>query len=218
MRYLLIPGMMMAATIAAWQPIGAMHRALRADDAPTRCRVSGFLMSKSEDGVALHAGPSATSPVLGRLYPIVQPPADADVTYNGTYGDGADTFGMSVRIIDVASGWVEIDEPWAPEDAGDGRRNHDGRGWVPEASLGYLVGYGEEPAYAEPDPRSAVVDPYGARNMAFDAYEPVLLDCRGPWLRLKYRATIGDGVTPRERLPWTSGWIRDRSYRAEPGD
>jgi hypothetical protein len=98
------------------------------------CQIAGWSASDDPHGLSVHAGPLASSPILGRIAPPFLP-AQSEIAPQ-------DGWRAEFNIIGYRDGWFLIDgtqEPGAPylEAATDGRTpSYAGRGWVRTADVG----------------------------------------------------------------------------------
>lgn len=203
---------------SAGPPRRALAKAVPPD---TRCYSHAFLMDGGEEGVAVHAAPSADAPVIRRIQTYERSADQGDEPDNGTYPTGEDMREPTVRIVDMAGDWVKIDQVFATQDADETNRRRDEAGWVREASLGYVLGSmgaGDGAAYTSPNAQATVVDRDGVSHLQrSDPRVPTLLDCRRDWMKLRY-STIAlapwPGQTAEQPAPdsFVEGWIKDESF------
>ena len=164
------------------------------------CAITGESLDADVSGLRVRKGPSVASPVLGRLYPGMDP----HVLFhddNPTLAEGL--VGAQFTIDRVAGDWLHITDidPFTdglgPNGELEPKANFGGSGWV-HASKVRLLPLGAGVVRQEPHPRAAPVPP----AILSDTYHARIVGCRGSWARI--RSHKGEGA----------GWLESQSNKA----
>ena len=143
--------------------------------------ITGWLRDTTAGGRAVHAAPSAESPVLGRI----APPAPEE---NGEW-----PVGFSIR--EARDGWLLVEGAGDDTQLTEGldRPMYSGRGWI--RGNGVLVGIQASQAFAGPSHSSDVVLHAGMHMLDGAGEMTHVVACEGDWVRARW--TIREPGTVR---------------------
>lgn len=152
------------------------------------CAALGRSVDQDPAGLNVRAAPSASAPVLGRLYSMEDPEAH--------HGGWPARIGPEFTIREVRDGWVRIEGADAVSEGVDGtRRNYTGAGWVSANLVEPIIvpddiSHPANRGYDRPQFDTLAVDPNGTTNI--EQYgrvlrrSPRITACSGAWLELDY--------------------------------
>lgn len=180
------------------------------------CAALGRSVDQDPAGLNVRAGPSASSPMLGRLYSV------EDVESH--HGGWPPRIGPEFTIREVRDGWVRIEGAEAVSEGVNGtRRNYTGAGWVSANLVEPIIvpSSTSDPAnrgYDRPQFDTLVVDQNGTTNIEQNGRmlrrSARITACSGEWLELDYlrMGWLGPNgrwrdYPPRERTR-VRGWFR----------
>jgi hypothetical protein len=176
----------------AESPVSVTRRAEPAEVYPvqagTACAIRGGWSTDGDPaGLNVRAAPSVEAPVVG----VLPPPA-----YSPEFDR---VMAVTFDVIETRGGWFRIANAYRADDNAS-QASTLPSGWISGRHVGFALQ--TDVAFAEPDPRSAVVaaawmDSDGALRL-FEYRHPT--ECRGEWVRL--RVTGHDRI---ERQAWARG-------------
>jgi hypothetical protein len=176
----------------AESPVSGTRRAEPAEVYPvpagTACAIRGGWSTDGDPaGLNIRAAPSVEAPVVG----VLPPPA-----YSPEFDR---VMAVTFDVIETRGGWFRIANAYRADDNAS-QASTLPSGWISGRHVGFALQ--TDVAFAEPDPRSAVVaaawmDSDGALRL-FEYRHPT--ECRGEWVRL--RVTGHDRI---ERQAWARG-------------
>ncbi|MFZ1467920.1 MAG: hypothetical protein WAT09_02970 [Paracoccaceae bacterium] len=154
--------------------------AVLADEA---CRIPAYSSDSFGFDIAVHEGPSLTSPVKG-------------VLAKGQPGTDDEGFGAEFVVVEMVGGWARIAQVTGPDGIGPGGPE----GWMDGGYIQFVAQTGR--GYAAPDAGSDPV--YTGTEWP---YAQALLDCSGDWAQIRFDVL---DLTGRETvsLGQTTAWVR----------
>lgn len=160
------------------------------------CAIEGWSIDRDPRGLSVRRGPSAGSPVVGRLPAFV-------VDEDGDYGP-------AFRIVGARGGWLHIrqaNDAWRPS-ALPRRPVYAGSGWV----HGSMVRVAVQSAIgrAAPMPRAAVVVDTGGDWLSARGTVTAVTDCSGPSARVRYTLPAAPRRGPRLGEAWFTAICGDQ--------
>jgi hypothetical protein len=160
--------------------------------ATSGCNVRGYGIDADSAGLNVRATPSTSGKVVGKLF------SSPDEETNQSTGPW-------FTITGVSNGWVKVrgaDPTTIAVDSTTEKQNYQGAGWVSTARVTVSLTTPadetyftkrEHKAYAKPSFRSKVVEDWATTNARLQyenlGTDPVIVDCTGRWVKLKYRVS-----------------------------
>ena len=196
------------------------------------CAIGGFAIEDDTAGLKVHAEPSGSSKVIGRLYSLI------DVPPSESPQPGDPMVGPNFTIIAVRGDWVQIADI-APVTGGFDKltrkyrevRNFQGLGWVHQSKVSVATGYWDKAydrPYHQPGPWTVIDEDAGISLYPWAALEwaqATILDCNKDWVKLRYRRIGTTGAGPenvryydkaeRLKLAPVEGWLKSEGHSAD---
>ena len=147
------------------------------------CDFAAYTRSADLGHIAIHAGPSATSDVVG-MAPIEPPESE--------YAQ----FGTEFRVLEMRDGWAKVTDVTSFDRTGKGPD-----GWIDGQQIGLSAQTSK--AFAAADADSAVM--WASENLW--PYADALLDCDGEWALVRFD-DIDISATPSVVTGSVTAWVR----------
>ena len=154
------------------------------------CRIPAYTSGSFGFDVAVHEGPSLTSPVKG-------------VLVKGKTGTDDEGLGAEFLVVEMVDGWARIAQVTGPDGIGPGGPE----GWI---DGGYILFVAQTVhGFAAPDRASPQLypDPTAEQDNVFWPYAQALLDCTDDWARIRFDVMVPAGHETVS-LGQTTAWVR----------